>query len=488
MNRISLSFRSLGLESRTVQYGLLAVIVAIAAGLRLVKLGEWSFWFDEVATVNRTVVHLSSLEAIFSRPLPVGMWMPVSLISTGFVFDVMGVNEFSARLIPAVVGVLTVPVIYVLVKRMYGVGTGLLSAAILAVSPWHLFWSQNARFYTSLMLFSMVAMLSFFYGFERDRPSYIFVGYAALYIATSERLTALLTLPAVLAYLLVLFILAPDRSLQVRKKTMIVFLAPMVLFAMFELFLLLMTGSSFVHNAVEVFSLHRGPSPVHLLYRIVANIGIAVVVAGAFGGLFLVLAGSRAGIFLTSYATVPILVLLIANPFMLTEDRYAFIVLPAWLILAAIAVREVSVRTEELKNRRLLLAILPLLLVSTGLFQDLRYFQLDQGGRLDWEGAVRFISSHRSEGDVVASYWPQLTDYYMEEDTVSMQTMEVSHVVDADDRYWFLIDDYAVWSAHSVSSWVQEECDLRMTNQLRLEKRHTLSVYSCDPIRTNASN
>ncbi|MGD8752182.1 MAG: hypothetical protein PVG14_12205, partial [Anaerolineales bacterium] len=74
------------------EFWILAVITGLAVGLRLYKLGEWSLWGDEIITVNRAldIFHLSP-----SR-------YSVSLILTNFTLNWFGVEEWTARLVPAI--------------------------------------------------------------------------------------------------------------------------------------------------------------------------------------------------------------------------------------------------------------------------------------------------------------------------------------------------------------------------------------------------
>ena len=77
-----------------------------------------------------------------------------------------GKDEWTARLIPALIGIFTIPVFYFLLKRTFNRCLAWMGSALLAVSTWHLYWSQNARFYISLLLFYTLASFFFFLGVE----------------------------------------------------------------------------------------------------------------------------------------------------------------------------------------------------------------------------------------------------------------------------------------------------------------------------------
>src|SRR5262245_52030241 len=92
------------------QYLVVTLIVLVAAFLRFYKLGEWSFWGDEMFTVggredgfNYSLLRQSiSLELIQAA---VALW---------------GVTEWNARLVPALIGIISLPILYFPVRKIFG--------------------------------------------------------------------------------------------------------------------------------------------------------------------------------------------------------------------------------------------------------------------------------------------------------------------------------------------------------------------------------
>ena len=470
-------------ESRAVQLALLGLIVLSAAILRFYKLDEWSFWYDEIFTINWAVNHLASLDKILGRPFPSIIWLPLSPILGAQVLNSWGVNEFTTRLIPALFGLVAIPAIYFCARWLFGAGVGLLSAAILAVTPSHLFWSQNARFYTALMLFVMLALFAFFYAFERNRPGFIILGYGLFYLAVSERLTALLAFPSFLIYLLLIYLLRLEKGPGYNRRNLLLVLAPYVAFVALELFLIVATGDSFLRNVAEIFGVNRGPSPFRLAYRVVLDMGVLLSILMGIGGFYLLLTKQRAGFFLVSFALTPILALVLLNPFMFTDERYVFMTLPAWIILAAVAMRETAVRLNHAPHGILFALALPLLLLVANIFTDMRYYQSNQGHRLDWRGAFALVADRSEDGDLVATNRNSVADYYLGQETELLDLMQPVDVVQSKQRYWLVVDDYAEWSARDVTLWAEQNCELKMAEQLLLERPQSLRVYLCDPER-----
>ena len=80
-------------------YGLLFLITIFAAGLRFFRLGEWSFWIDEIYTINHASNHFSSLSLILDHIPPDRNWIPLSVILTAQVMNIWGIHELSARFV-----------------------------------------------------------------------------------------------------------------------------------------------------------------------------------------------------------------------------------------------------------------------------------------------------------------------------------------------------------------------------------------------------
>lgn len=132
--------------SRQIQRLLLLAIVVLAAALRLPTLGAQSLWYDEAATwfqVSGTPGQLLYRTAADNYP-------PLYNILVWLLIRVLGDSEWVLRLPAALLGIANVPLIYLLGRRMAGPTAGLIAALLLALSGFHLWYSQEARMYTLL--------------------------------------------------------------------------------------------------------------------------------------------------------------------------------------------------------------------------------------------------------------------------------------------------------------------------------------------------
>jgi mannosyltransferase len=134
---------------------ILAALTLFAAVLRFATLDVQSAWLDESATIvlvqrgfGGMLSHLSSSES--APPLYyVLIWGWTKVFGTG----VLGFRSFSAT-----IGTLTIPVLYA-AGREISARVGLWLAALATVSPIMYYYSQEARCYALLILFSAAAIV-----------------------------------------------------------------------------------------------------------------------------------------------------------------------------------------------------------------------------------------------------------------------------------------------------------------------------------------
>lgn len=132
---------------------LLLAIIALATALRLYRLGAQPLWIDEDASFEDSVAFahagIAGLATDHVAPLHTVLLWAVSRVG--------GASEWVLRLPSVVASVLCVPVAFALVRQLFGdVRVALLSAALIAVSPFAIWYAQEARMYALLMLLALV--------------------------------------------------------------------------------------------------------------------------------------------------------------------------------------------------------------------------------------------------------------------------------------------------------------------------------------------
>lgn len=460
-------------NDRKVQLVLLVAVTALAGLLRFYKMGQWSFWIDEVFTISRAQAHTHT-QAILQS-----WWQPsTSTIITGIILERFGISEFSARLPVAAIGTASIPIIYFLVRRILGGGVAMLTAFLLAIAPWHLYWSQNARYLVTLLLFYTMASFAFFWAVEKDRPRYLAVFVLFLFLALGERLTAAFLVPVVVLYLFSLQILPIPKPPGFRRRNLLLLAVPFLGAVLFDIFRFLTTGASSVHSTVSTFAFMPAPSNFRLLPLVTFEIGIPLAVLAVFGGLYLALQKDRAGLYLLLNAVVPFAILLGISPFFFTVDRYVFMTLSFWIILAAVAAKQLLAHTEGLV--RLLATAVILVLVVDVAGSLLMYYAINHGNRPDARRLILHVQKQLTEDDVVVSSVPALVTYYTNIPVGSLNSIDLAELEAPERRYWFIVES-EVGVPLELQQWLEKNADLVDIDYLRSRDESYTIVYRVSP-------
>jgi mannosyltransferase len=460
-------------------YLLLAAITLLAAALRFYKLGEWSFWVDEFYSVNRAINHFSSPELIFQNIPPERYWIPTSTILMAQVFNLSGVSEWNARLVSTLLGILSIPLFYVLINKVFGKSIALIAVLLLAISPWHIFWSQNARFYMALMILYTLALFAFHHGMERDRPLYFILFYLFFYLAMSERMVAAFLMPSVAVYLLMLAVLPIEKPPGFRLRNIFLLLSPIILFLILQIYMLITTGKFIFATDLEALP---GPidSPIRLLIVIAFSIGLPVVIMAFFSGLFVSFKKERAGLLFFINALVPMILLALLNPIVFTVDRYAFVTLLFWIVLAAMGIKNVF----SIAGRPgiLIAAAVFFIFVGDMAGEGLMYYQINRGNRLGWREASAFVQENKQDDDVVIATRFELASFYSGEEVVDYQSLNAKDLDGIEQTIWFIIDYPGIWHGNPEGeAWINEHATLLQFSYLRTREQNSLLIYRYDP-------
>jgi 4-amino-4-deoxy-L-arabinose transferase-like glycosyltransferase len=146
-------------RSRSRAFWIVAGLTAIAAALRFATLGVQSYHHDEIVTASRVLRDGfgHAMNAVsFSESAP-----PLYYALAWAWTQLTGTGEFGLRSLSALAGVATVPVAYLLGAELRGRRAGLVAAALVAVNPMLLWYSQEARDYALFSFLTALAALYF---------------------------------------------------------------------------------------------------------------------------------------------------------------------------------------------------------------------------------------------------------------------------------------------------------------------------------------
>ena len=179
---------------------MLLFLIVLGALLRFYRLDYFDFWFDEAWSAISASDLAYFFQTIIQRYQP-----PLYYIILHFWINCFGNGEFALRALSAVFGTASIPLIFVVGKRFCGSRVGLLSALILAVSPFHIWYAQEARLYALSVFFSLAMVFVFLAAAESKRNSgWWLLGMLAISLTNIylNYFSMLLLLPVSIFYLL----------------------------------------------------------------------------------------------------------------------------------------------------------------------------------------------------------------------------------------------------------------------------------------------
>jgi hypothetical protein len=193
----------------------LAAITLLGGVLRFATLGLQSFWFDETVTARLIRLPLGSM----LRKIPhIEATPPLYYVLAWLWARVFGFDEAGIRSLSALAGTVTVPVVYLAARQVATRRIGLVAAALAATSPLLVWYSQEARAYVLLALFSALSFLLFARALDRPTRGRVLAWAAVCVLALGSHYFAL-------------FVVLPEAALLLRhgsRRVVVAALAAMV--------------------------------------------------------------------------------------------------------------------------------------------------------------------------------------------------------------------------------------------------------------------
>ncbi|MFW6153090.1 MAG: glycosyltransferase family 39 protein [Halobacteriota archaeon] len=444
----------------------LILAVVVGAVLRLHRLGAESLWIDEVFTVSMAT-EFSLRELLFEVPTFEPHPPLYNALMWGWV-GLTGTSEAMVRLPSVAFSIATIPVLYLLVRRLFDRPTAAVATLLLAISPLQIWYAQEARMYALLVLLTVVSaylLLRLVESYDR-RVAVVYVlvgallGYThvyGLFVLLAQGLFAawvgyrpaastgwtvrrvgglygaigLLTAPW--TGLLVHRTLAPERY----PPDVMAWLGPPDAAALVETFSLFAFGTTSTTRPYSVLS--HPPEPFVLV------VALTLVFVGGFYTLGAFDDHRRSLLFATLWTVVPVVV-----PFALSfviqpmyELRYVIVAAPAFLVLVSLGVSVISLR--HVRYGLLGLVVVGMLIPLPGYYAESHKDQ--------WEDAADLVEASVDSDDVIIVVpgwtWEGPSDafrYYFDRDDVAVHPIYdgspdeayTDAVADGDDVYLVL--------------------------------------------------
>ena len=183
-----------GVGRRRPGLGALAALTALAAVARFATLDAQGFWLDEAATVELLRLDLGSM---LHRIPDAESTPPLYYLMAWAWSKLFGLDEVGLRSLSALLGTALVPAAYAAGRRLCSDRVGLGVAALAAVNPLLVWYSQEARSYALLVLLAGLSLWAFarLLDGEGGRAPLVWWAVASALALTTHYFAAFLVLP-----------------------------------------------------------------------------------------------------------------------------------------------------------------------------------------------------------------------------------------------------------------------------------------------------
>lgn len=153
------------------------LILSIGIILRVYRLCSVSFWFDESLPLVMTGEGIKKALFSFKFYCPI-IWDTFIHYYSNIIKD----NALLLRLPPIIFGAFSILLLYRLGELIFDKKTALFSAFLLAISPFHVYYSREIRMYSLISLLSLISVYCLFMAIKENRNVH-WCGYSIANIA-----------------------------------------------------------------------------------------------------------------------------------------------------------------------------------------------------------------------------------------------------------------------------------------------------------------
>jgi len=400
---------------------ILIILLLTAFALRLYRLDHQELWGDEAYSAYVSKLPLPAVVSPRTETNP-----PLYHLLLYFWVGLTGSSVFALRFLSLVFGVLTVPLLYRLARLAFGGPAGLLAALLWAISPFQVYYSQEARMYalatfaTALSMFLLARIVSdegrqsrLWIAYFLTTAAAIFTHYYALFVVVAQnvsmialwrrdrgRLRCWLTVQAALVLSFLPWVLAQRGFLGGKASARFHELTLPVLMSIVKRSLIAFSVGTTVEAPL------RGYLALAFLLLAAPGLLAAVTVQEDSeipppGGLFWLL---------LAWLAIPLAFAWLVNPLMpFFQERYLLIIAPAFIVLVAGGLRWMGGRWPWA------LALGLLFIISASSISLHNWFFDDAYTKGEYKLMMDYVRDHAQGGDLLLLNNPlqeALFDYY----------------------------------------------------------------------------
>jgi hypothetical protein len=482
-------------ERRGLAPGLvIAGLTVLAIALRFWRLGEWNFEATEMFTLR------DSLNPRWGNPRPLGYLLNYYLVGPFRPLDELGL-----RILPALFGVLAVPALYFVSRRLIGTRAALLGALLLTVSGQHVFYSQFARYWSLVFLLSAVYPYALYLGIREGDRRALALGLVTAVLAVLAHPVSILLVGGPAIWLALIYLRPSYLKDAWSHKgfrwgaALAVVLAGVVVARVLPLF---QDWISMHDQNPGMGQFLHGPKRGHgikqlvLLTAYVESLTLPVVLGGTVGVYLLWRERDRTlGFFLASLALFPLAFIALVSVRTPVSTFYLLPTAPVFFMGAGVFLDRLFQPQWNLSPRWLIPATILAVFITAG--APTLVSQYRNGRRFDFRSVARWLEPRLSPEDVVFSDQPMVLAHYLHGPPVQKLRGDPAPLRKA-------VSDLprsggaALWivapaPAHAIrtnlkvgglAGWMYANCQMRNTiGRGRIDFRQQyLQVYRCPPV------
>jgi hypothetical protein len=469
---------------------LLTGITVLAVALRFWRLGDWGFDSDEIFMLR------DSLKLIPANPRPL-----MYLLNHYLIRPIASLDELTLRLLPATFGVLGIPILYLVAKRLFSVRAALFAALLLAVSAQHISSSQFARYWTLVFLLCSVYPFATYLGLRERNLGMLVFGILVGVLAVLAHPASVLLLGGLGLWFVITYV-RRDRLIRLWERhsfrwaalgTAFLFLAAALRF-----------GPMLRHWITERDTVPRGEFLLHFpiiqgvkqvgyMLAFVESLTVPLVLAAAVGIYLLWQERDRPlALLMTCMFCFPLVFLVLLSFRTPVSTFYLVPTTPVLFFGAGAFLDRVAAIDWSVSPRWLIPSTIVTVMIVAG--APTLISQYRDGRRFDFRGAAHWLNDHLEPGDRVYSDQYQVMTHYLhgtEAQRLVPDTPLLTQSVRALDRksasLWIVLP-YSAHGSHrtnpkidSLKSWIYGNCRIRNAiGVARLDFRvNELQIFQC---------
>jgi hypothetical protein len=480
------------------QYGrraaiLLVILTVVGLALRVWRLGEWSFEGDEIFTLR------DSLHPRFTNPRPL-----IYFLNHYLVGPVVPLDELGLRILPALFGVLAIPALYFMARRLVGTRAALFAALLLTFNAYQVHQSQYARYWSLVFLFSAIYPYALYVGVRDRNRSWGVLGLVTAVLAMLGHPTAVLLIGGLTLFLASYLRRAHLRGLWNQKSVRWAALTVLILLVVIgSRYLLVLYGWIFerplraVGGADHLLHSPRGlfVKQAAIMLSYMDAMSLPVMLIGGVGIYLLWQGRDRSvALLLTCLFIFPVVSLLLLSLRTAVSTTYMISTMPIIFIAGGVFLDRLAHVGRELRPPWLIAAVVTAIVLMAG--APTLVSQYRDGRRNDFRRAAGWLDQHLGPRDVVLSDQVLTLSHYLQTtkpqrlvaDSARLtQAVRMLHDSGGTGTLW-VVKPEAAQGGHRTNSglgglnaWIYQNCQLRNSIGIaRLDfRQNELEIYHC---------